>query len=94
MNNKRVSIYGRDRWSSELYAKRAVERYISNDKHWYTSTNSVYQDVMGDNKVIAPTRFRETAKKIRAEWVRKHLKIIPLRDYMAFEYKRAKASKK
>lgn len=76
-------------WSSKKRAENAIERYIVSGNIWWLNTNRIWRSVVGNYIAYAPAEARFIAHKIRKEWADKNLIVIPLRDYMVFEHKRA-----
>jgi hypothetical protein len=90
LDGSRVTVNNKNVWSSRLYAQRALKRIVD-DKGIFMSTHRVYKLVFGHYTV--PDEFVNFGKRICEEWIKNHIKIVPLRDYMTLEHMRAKHGK-
>lgn len=93
VDSNRVTINSKSIWSSKLYAQKALKRMIDG-KGIFINTNKVYGSIFGYHayKVISD-EFVDFGKKVREEWIKNHVKIVPLRDYMVLEHMRSKHGK-
>ena len=87
MDNKRVEIGNKSIWSSESYARRIIRKFATGN-HWHLDNSNIWYYSMNNNNT--PPDIEKVAASIRQEWIDKHLRVMPLREYMVFEHRRIK----
>jgi len=86
-DGKRIELGNKRIWSTKKYAERAIQSKLVRGGAWWLNTNNDYI-LTYMPPAVAQTHIDKFVKGIRREWVEKHLIVMPLREYMAFEHKR------
>lgn len=91
MDNKRVEINGKSVWSTEAFAQKAIQRLIDGRDWYLNNANILFHSTSNQN--IHSLGLEKIAAPMRQKWVSKHLRVMPLREYMVFEHNRAMSKK-